>query len=128
MYKRQKRDDSLLFYEPCETFNEINHHKQKIVFLISSLRKFIQKQNHKNIIHCKVSKNKKLNLGSYLKTVIEEGGFNKIIVSKPSDFKTNKDLMFFCQSNGIELEILDDKKFISSSDDFIEWALSLIHI
>ena len=38
-----KRDDSLLFYEPCETFNEINHHKQKIVFLISSLRKFIQK-------------------------------------------------------------------------------------
>ena len=44
-----KKNDSLLFYEPSETFNEIKHHKQKIVFLISSLRKFIQKQNHKNI-------------------------------------------------------------------------------
>ena len=117
-----KKNDSLLFYEPSETFNEIKHHKQKIVFLISSLRKFIQKQNHKNIIHCKISKNKRLSLGAYLKSVIKEGGFSKIIVSKPSDFKTNKDLMFFCQSNGIELEMLDDKKFISSSDDFTDWA------
>ncbi len=117
-----KRDDSLLFYEPCDTFNEIKHHKQKIVFLVSSIRKFIQKQNHKNIIHCKISKNKRINLGAYLKTVIEEGGFSKIVVSKPSDFKTNKDLMFFCQSNDIKLEMLDDKKFISSSDDFTDWA------
>ena len=127
-----EKDDSLLFYEPCETFYEIKHHKQKIAFLISSMRKFVQKQNHKNIIHCKINKNKKLKLGSYLKNIIEEGKFKKIIVSKPSDFKTNKDLMFFCQSNGIELEVLDDKKFISTSEDFTDWAsdkkLSLIHI
>ena len=117
-----EKDDSLLFYEPCETFYEIKHHKQKIAFLISSMRKFVQKQNHKNIIHCKINKNKKLKLGSYLKNIIEEGKFKKIIVSKPSDFKTNKDLMFFCQSNGIELEVLDDKKFISTSEDFTDWA------
>ena len=30
--------------------------------------------------------------------------------------------MFFCQSNGIELEVLDDKKFISTSEDFTDWA------
>ena len=30
--------DPLLLYEPCDTFYQINHHKHKLVFLISSLR------------------------------------------------------------------------------------------
>ena len=31
-------EDMLLIYEPCDTFYQINHHKQKIAFLISALR------------------------------------------------------------------------------------------
>ena len=31
-------EDTLLIYEPCDTFYQINHHKQKIAFLISALR------------------------------------------------------------------------------------------
>ena len=31
-------EDTLLVYEPCDTFYQINHHKQKIAFLISALR------------------------------------------------------------------------------------------
>ena len=38
--KSIKEDDNLLFYEPLDTFYEIAHHKQKLVFLISSLRHF----------------------------------------------------------------------------------------
>lgn len=30
--------------------------------------------------------------------------------------------MYFCQSNDIELEVLEDKKFITSSKDFINWS------
>ena len=43
-------DDLLLFYEPIETFYDIKHHKQKITFIISSLRHFIKtiKQNKKS--------------------------------------------------------------------------------
>ncbi|GIS32060.1 MAG: hypothetical protein Ct9H90mP3_8560 [Flammeovirgaceae bacterium] len=44
------------------------------------------------------------------------------MVSKPSDFKIYKDLLFFSQSNNIELEILEDKKFISNVEDFTDWA------
>tara|TARA_B100001059_G_scaffold235086_1_gene279620 strand:+ start:1882 stop:3378 length:1497 start_codon:yes stop_codon:yes gene_type:complete len=116
------KDDHILFYEPMDTFYEINHHKHKIALLISSLRQFINKQGHKKIIHKKIVKNYKLNLNSSLKQLISEYNFSKFIISKPSDFKTNKDIMFFCQSNGIELEVLYDKKFISSESDFIEWS------
>ncbi|MGY8771886.1 MAG: cryptochrome/photolyase family protein, partial [Gammaproteobacteria bacterium] len=33
-----EKSDALLIYEPCDTFYQINHHKQKIAFLISALR------------------------------------------------------------------------------------------
>ena len=46
----------------------------------------------------------------------------KIIASKPSDFKTYKDLMFSCKTKNIELTVLEDKNFISSSEDFTDWA------
>ena len=46
----------------------------------------------------------------------------KVVISKPSDYKANKELMFFCQSNNLALEILEDKKFISDADDFADWA------
>ena len=93
--------DFILFYEPMDTFYEIDHHKQKIVFLISSLRNIIKNNKHKNIIHRKISKKNALNLIKYLKELISTEGFTKIIVSKPSDFQIKTDLMFFSQSNNI---------------------------
>ena len=115
-------DDHILFYEPIDTFYEINHHKHKITFLISSLRRFVNQQKHKKIIHKKITKKHKFNLNSYLKELISDYKFTKIIVAKPSDFKTNKDLMFFCQSNNIDLEILEDKRFISTESDYLDWS------
>ena len=115
-------NDILLFYEPIETFYEIKHHKQKITLLVSALRHLIEKINHKNVIHQKIEKNKKRDLVKLLKKIISDENVNKIIIAKPSDFKIYKDLMFFSQSSNIELEVLDDRKFISSASDFSEWA------
>ena len=115
-------NDILLFYEPIETFYEIKHHKQKITLLVSALRHHIERINHKNVIHQKIEKNKKHDLVKLLKKIISDENVNKIIIAKPSDFKIYKDLMFFSQSSNIELEVLDDRKFISSASDFSEWA------
>ena len=115
-------NDILLFYEPIETFYEIKHHKQKITLLVSALRHHIERINHKNVIHQKIEKNKKHDLAKLLKKIISDENVNKIIIAKPSDFKIYKDLMFFSQSSNIELEVLDDRKFISSASDFSEWA------
>ncbi len=115
-------NDILLFYEPIETFYEIKHHKQKITLLVSALRHHIGRINHKNVIHQKIEKNKKHDLVKLLKKIISDENVNKIIIAKPSDFKIYKDLMFFSQSSNIELEVLDDRKFISSASDFSEWA------
>ena len=116
------KDDFLLFYEPLETFYEIRHHKHKITLLISSLRKLLTKVKHTNILHHKITKKNNQNLKDALFEIVDKNNINKIMVSKPSDFKIYKDLLFFSQSNNIELEILEDKKFISNVEDFTDWA------
>ena len=46
-------DDFILFYEPLDTFYEDGHHKQKIVFLISSnLLTSASKSNPTLILKC----------------------------------------------------------------------------
>jgi len=55
-----KYEDILLFYEPIDTFYENSHHKQKIVYLISSMRSFVAKNKHKKIIHKKKLSLKKI--------------------------------------------------------------------
>ena len=115
-------DDFLLFYEPLDTFYEIRHHKHKITLLISSLRKLVTKVKHTNIIHHKITKKNNQNLKDALFKIVDKNNISKIMISKPSDFKIYKDLLFFSQSNNIELEILEDKKFISNVEDFTDWA------
>ena len=115
-------DDFLLFYEPLDTFYEIRHHKHKITLLISSLRKLVTKVKHTNIIHHKITKKNNQNFKDALFKIVDKNNISKIMISKPSDFKIYKDLLFFSQSNNIELEILEDKKFISNVEDFTDWA------
>jgi deoxyribodipyrimidine photolyase-related protein len=111
----------LLLYEPVDTFYEISHHKHKLVFQISSFRHFINNLKHENFIHEKISKKPK-KLLSYLKGLNKELPFSSLYVEKPSDYKTLKDLMYFCQSEGIKLEVYDDSKFISTSSDYEFWS------
>ena len=120
--KKASTEDLIIFYEPLESFYEINHHKHKLVFLISAFRHFINIINHKNSLHEKISKNPESSLINYLDSLHKDNAFKNLMVSKPSDFKTLKDLMYFCQSHEVKLEVFDDKKFISTTDDYEAWS------
>lgn len=116
-----KDDNLLLLYEPHDSFYEISHHKHKLVFQISSFRHFINSINYKNVIHEKIS-NKPLKLTKYLSALNKESPFSSLYVSKPSEYSTLKDLMYFCQLNNIDLKIFEDKKFITTDEDYKYWA------
>ena len=116
-----KDDNLLLLYEPHDSFYEISHHKHKLVFQISSFRHFINSINYKNVIHEKIS-NKPLKLTKYLSTLNKESPFSSLYVSKPSEYSTLKDLMYFCQLNNIDLKVFEDKKFITTDEDYKYWA------
>ena len=115
-------NDQILLYEPLETFYEISHHKHKLVFLISAFRHFKKLLKHDNLIHVKIEKQRSLSLINYLDSLHEKSPFSNLYVAKPSDFKTLKDLMYFCQSHEIKLKVFDDKKFISTIEDYDAWS------
>ena len=122
--KQLKASDYLLLYEPCDTFYQINHHKQKIAFLISALRhlkKSLEKK-YKNIIHIKISKKHETNFMEQLEKLYRDIGFDMIHVTEPSDHNTLTQLMFFGSKNNVDITIHSDTKFIDSVEDFAEWA------
>ena len=116
-----KDDNLLLLYEPHDSFYEISHHKHKLVFQISSFRHFINSINYKKVIHEKILK-KPLKLTKYLSALHKESPFSSLYVSKPSEYSTLKDLMYFCQLNNIDLKVFEDKKFITTDEDYKYWA------
>ena len=121
VYESISTEDSLLFFEPMSSFYELPHHKQKLIYLITSLRKYIPTINHERVIHEKVTENHQ-GLTKTLKRIFSEQQFKKLYVTKPSDYQTLKELMFFCQSNSIILNVLEDTKFVSNEEDFDLWS------
>jgi len=121
VYENIGGEDSLLFFEPMSSFYELPHHKQKLIYLITSLRKYIPTIRHERVIHEKVTENHQ-GLSKTLKRIFSEQQFEKLYVTKPSDYQTLKELMFFCQSNSIILNVLEDTKFVSNEEDFDLWS------
>jgi deoxyribodipyrimidine photolyase-related protein len=62
------------------------------------------------------------NLIDYLSSLHSKDPFSSLCVSKPSEYKTLKDLMYFCQSSGVNLEVFEDNKFITTDEDYKYWA------
>ena len=123
VYEILKSSDDLLLYEPIESFYKHNHHKQKLVFLLASLRNLKKPLSAKfNIIHEKIKPKKTTFIGTYLKELFLKKDYEEIFVTKPADYETLSELMFFAQSHGKALHILEDTKFISESDDFKSWS------
>jgi deoxyribodipyrimidine photolyase-related protein len=123
VYEILKSSDDLLLYEPIESFYKHNHHKQKLVFLLASLRNLKKPLSAKfNIIHEKIKPKKTTFIGTYLKELFLKKDYEEIFVTKPADYETLSELMFFAQSHGKALHVLEDTKFISESDDFKSWS------
>ena len=118
------KTDPLLLYEPCDTFYQISHHKHKLVLLLSALRhwKVQLKKDFQNIIHVKITKDRKTDLMHELEMLHKKNQFDALHVTQPSDHGVLTQLMFFASKSNIELIIHPDTKFIDSIEDFSEWA------
>ena len=118
------KTDPLLLYEPCDTFYQIGHHKHKLVLLLSALRhwKVQLEKDFQNIIHVKITKDRKTDLMHELEMLHKKNQFDALHVTQPSDHGVLTQLMFFASKSNIELIIHPDTKFIDSIEDFSEWA------
>ena len=117
-----KENYEVLFFEPLDVFFDHNHHKQKLVFLFSSMRHFYEDFNAKNLHYISITKGKKNGMSNILEDFIAKQKINILEIIQPSDHKTLTQLTLLASKLNIELIIHKDPKFICSIDEFNAWA------
>ena len=122
IFDSSKRNLHILYFEPLDIYFDQNHHKQKLVFLFSSLRHFIKELNLKNSDHIPITKGQKNRMTDLLSDYIRLNNFEVLEVVHPSDHKTLTQLTLLTSKLGIALKVHDDPKFISSAYEFKNWA------
>ena len=115
-------EDCLIIYEPLPTFYEISHHIQKIGFMVSATRHYLDSLNIPcKIIHEKISKNPQT-IEAILQSLIKNSTKIHLHAIEPSDYRLKSELTLVSIKLGIEIIIHSDPKFIASLSEFKLWA------
>ena len=120
-----KKNDIVFMCEVMEEATYVKHHKKKIVFLFSAMRHFAEelKSNGYNIQYTKLNDNE--NAGSFKKEIerqIQKFNINKIVVTHPGEYRVLKDIQSYSEEFKIDVEILEDDRFLATTKDFNAWA------
>ncbi|MDC6448127.1 cryptochrome/photolyase family protein [Alphaproteobacteria bacterium] len=121
----EKNKDSYFFM--AEDFNLCTyekHHKHKIIFSLSSMRKYAKELESKNysIKYYKLNKNN-LNL-SYEDKIEDFISKNKISIVKMYEIEDKffeKRIINFCKKNNVKIQFLESPMFLNTRDDFVNY-------
>lgn len=113
--------EALLLIEAQNLCSKLPYHKQKLVFMLSSMRHWAEYANKENkkIIYHKIEDTPNF-LGA-LKEQIKKNNVNEITYMRPANLGTVRLLSKFCRENNLKETIYSSKLFITSSRGIDEW-------
>ena len=120
-----KLNDNILICEVKSEATYVKHHKKKIAFLFSAMRhfsKFLEGLNY-NLTYIKYDDSG--NSGSLygeVKRAILTNNHEKIVITKPNEFRLYLEMLEWENKLNIPVEIRDDDRFLCSTDEFNTWA------
>jgi deoxyribodipyrimidine photolyase-related protein len=123
--KSCNKDSDLILM--CEVFEECQtpkHHKKKIAFILSSMRHFASELKDDGFNLCYVELNSEENTNSFKSEILrisKKYQINKVKVTHPGEFRVLQDLQSLKAEN-IDLEIIEDDRFLCSIKEFVEFA------
>ncbi|GEA08440.1 cryptochrome/photolyase family protein [Alteromonas sp. KUL42] len=120
-----KGEDLILMAEVQEEATYVKHHKKKIAFLFSAMRHFaahLSALDH-NVNYIKL--NDESNQGSLLEQVkytLTQRSYDKVICTMPGEHRLLKSMQQWENVLGVPVTILPDTRFLSTPEEFSEWA------
>ncbi|PIZ34049.1 MAG: cryptochrome/photolyase family protein [Alphaproteobacteria bacterium CG_4_10_14_0_8_um_filter_37_21] len=120
-----KKEDFIFMSEATPTMLQVKHHKKKIAFLISAMRHFAEglKKKGYNIIYDKISEhNMAIPYRDRVSKIIQDHNIGKIIVTEPSAYSLQQEIMGYGGVFNIPIEIKEDGRFLSTIKDFKAWT------
>ena len=117
--------DEVLICELKKNFIDINHHKKKIVYQISSMRHFgkeLDTQGFKtNYLKLDDPKNQN-SYSSEISKLIQKKDIDRVIVTESSNHTEMKSIQGWQKIIGRKVEIRKNNLFICDTDEFESWA------
>lgn len=119
----EAHSDIILLCEAKEEYNHVQHHKKKIVFLISAMRYFALPLKEKGLKVIYIELEDKENSGAIEKEIARIAKLHncqKAIITWPGDYRTLEKLKKLQKT--INLEIKEDTRFLANNYQFQKWA------
>lgn len=111
----------------CEVWNEasyVKHHKKKICFLFSAMRHFAQSLVREgwSVDYQTLAPEKGSSFSSAVEQAVRRHKVSRLVVTMPGEYRVWDEIRSWKSDLGIEVEIVEDTRFICSLDEFKEWA------
>jgi deoxyribodipyrimidine photolyase-related protein len=120
-----KSKDTILMAEVREEATYVKHHKKKIAFLFSAMRHFARRLRDENFnvnyVHYTDSANKG-DLLAQVKHALSEKDFDEVKVTMPGEYRLLKSIEQWENVLGIPVTICEDNRFLSTPQEFTDWA------
>ncbi|MEW9796902.1 cryptochrome/photolyase family protein [Alteromonas sp. CYL-A6] len=117
--------DCFLMAEVREEATYVRHHKKKIAFLFSAMRHFATALEQRGAPLRYIRFNDDDNPGSLLeavKQILAERNLEQVVVTMPGEYRLLKSMQQWSSVLGVEVTILPDTRFLSSPEEFSDWA------
>tara|TARA_Y100001960_G_scaffold333722_1_gene440528 strand:+ start:962 stop:2482 length:1521 start_codon:yes stop_codon:yes gene_type:complete len=118
-----KANDTVLMMEVKAETKYVKHHKKKIAFLFSAMRHFAKNLTEQGINVRYIKLTDADNTGNFtdeIKRTVKDLAIDKVIITQPGEYRVLEILKDLQKT--INLEILDDDRFLCSIDEFKDYA------
>jgi deoxyribodipyrimidine photolyase-related protein len=117
--------DVVLMTEVEEETRYVRHHKQKIVFLLSAMRRFAAELAAEGIEVDYVRLDDADNAGSFtgeLARAVARHEPSRVVVAEPGEWRVRETMLGWAGALGVPVEIREDDRFLCSRAEFARWA------
>ena len=112
----------------CEVWDEaiyVKHHKKKIAFLFSAMRHFAENLKQQGYRVDYITLDDPKNTGSFqgeVERALERHRIQQIVMTHPGEYRVLTDINSWESHFDISVEIRPDNRFLSTPEDFADWA------
>jgi deoxyribodipyrimidine photolyase-related protein len=120
-----KDTDVVLMAEVMAECTYVKHHKKKIAFVLSAMRHFADELAAQGIQIDYIKLKDRDNTGTLkgeAERAIKRHKADKLIVTRPGEYRLQEDMESWSQDLGIDVEFRDDDRFIATLAEFNDWA------
>ena len=117
--------DTVLMAEVAEEASYVPHHKKKLAFVFSAMRHFAEELAEAGWRLLYVKLDDPENTGTLIGEVaraLADRPADRVLLTEPGEFRLKTALTEWAVQSDVELQVLEDKRFIASHKEFSTWA------